>query len=54
MVITEPPPASGSKSYAFQRHYRPFWTDLAQAYPDLVSLDIVVAQAAVSAVDRQQ
>jgi hypothetical protein len=46
--------ASGSQSHAFQRHYRPFWTDLAQAYPDLVSLDIVIAQAAVSAVDRQQ
>ena len=44
--------ASGSQSHAFQRHYRPFWTDLARAYPDLVSLDLVVAQAAVSAIDR--
>jgi hypothetical protein len=44
--------ASGSQSHVFQRHYRPFWTDLARAYPDLVSLDLVVAQAAVSAIDR--
>ena len=46
--------ASGSQGHAFPRHYRPFWTDLARAYPDLVSLNIVIAQAAVSAVERQR
>jgi hypothetical protein len=45
--------ASGSRGLRFQRQYRPFWSEFAQAFPDLVALDIVVAQAAVSAVDRR-
>jgi hypothetical protein len=37
----------------FRRKYRGLWTDLARAEPGLVSLDIIAAQAAVSAVDRR-
>ena len=37
----------------FQRKYRVLWSEIAQSMPDLVSIDIIAAQAAVSAVDRK-
>jgi len=36
----------------FQPKYQLFWSELAQSFPDLVSIDIIVAQAAVSGIDR--
>jgi hypothetical protein len=37
----------------FPRKYRANWVDLATAQPDLVSLDIIAAQAAIAAIDRR-
>ena len=36
----------------FQPKYQLFWSELAESFPDLVSIDIIVAQAAVSGIDR--
>lgn len=47
--------AAGSRGSGrnFRSKYRPFWTELARANPDLVSLDIIAAQAAIAAIDRR-
>jgi AAA domain/UvrD-like helicase C-terminal domain len=37
---------------AFERAWRPRWTDLARQAPDLTSIDLVLAEAQVAATDR--
>jgi hypothetical protein len=45
--------ATSSRRRNFRRKYRQIWTDLARAEPDLVTLDIIAAQAAISAIERR-
>lgn len=43
---------SGGRQRAFRNEHRSAWADLARAAPNLVSLDIIAAQAAIGAIDR--
>lgn len=45
--------ARSSSRRDFRRKYRAVWADLARTEPDLVSMDIIAAQAAIAAIDRR-